>query len=257
LRLKSQEIVVSVSIGVLSSSTSCTDSEQLLRDAEIAMYKAKRTGKARCELFDPAMHATAVRRLNLETDLRRALERGELVVYYQPIISLTTGKIIGFEALSRWQRSDAVVAPGEFIPLADETGLILPINRALLYESCRQLRFWQTQLGCNPPHTMSVNIAPKQFAQQELANEIATILKDVDVDPGTINLEITETIAMCDPDRALAVLSDLKALGARISLDDFGTGYSSLSRLPRFPIDAVKIDRIFISNMNDHRSRES
>lgn len=252
-----QQIVISVSIGVASSNNSYDGAEDLLRDAELAMYRAKRTGKARCEVFDAAMHSSAVRRLKLETDLRRGLELGELIVYYQPIISLRSGKISGFEALSRWQRPEGMVSPADFIPVADETGLILPINRALMSEALHQLRSWQSQFGCNPPLTMSLNITPKQFAQPELAKEIGAVLQQTGTHPNTVSLEIVETIAMGDADRALSVLADLKALGVLLSIDDFGTGYSSLSRLPRFPIDALKIDRIFISNMNaDHDNHE-
>src|SRR5229473_484943 len=255
--IEGQRIVIAASIGIASSSGSYAEAEEMLRDAEIAMYRAKRAGKARCEVFDPAMHSSAVRRLKLETDLRLGIERGELIVYYQPIVSLTNGKIIGFEALSRWQRPEGMVSPAEFIPVADETGLILPINKALLLEACKQLRSWQSQFDCDPPLTMSMNITPRQFAQAELAKDIGEMLRDTGVDPNTINLEIMETIAMGDADRALSVLSELKALGVRLSIDDFGTGYSSLSRLPRFPIDALKIDRVFISNMNtDHDSHE-
>jgi len=251
--IKGQRIVIAASIGVAASSGSYGEAEELLRDAEIAMYRAKRAGKARCEVFDPAMHSSAVRRLKLETDLRVGLERGELIVYYQPIVSLASGKITGFEALSRWQRPEGMVSPAEFIPVADETGLILPINKALLLEACQQLRAWQSQFDCDPPLTMSMNKTPKQFAQPDLAEGIGEMLKQTGVDPGTVNLEIMETIAMGDADRALSVLSELKALGVRLSIDDFGTGYSSLSRLPRFPVDALKIDRVFISNMNTDR----
>jgi len=255
--IKGQQIVIAASIGIASSSASYGEAEELLRDAEIAMYRAKRAGKARCEVFDPAMHSSAVRRLKLETDLRLGLERGELIVYYQPIVSLSSGKITGFEALSRWPHPEGMISPAEFIPVADETGLILPLNRAVVLEACRQLRSWQSQFDCDPPLTMSVNISPKQFAQPELARDIGEMLKETGVSPGAINLEIMETIAMGDADRALAVLSELKALGVRLSIDDFGTGYSSLSRLPRFPVDALKIDRVFISNMNtDHDSHE-
>jgi EAL domain-containing protein (putative c-di-GMP-specific phosphodiesterase class I) len=252
-----QELVIAASIGVALSSASYERAEDLLRDAEIAMYRAKRAGKARAEVFDPAMHSSAVRRLKMETDLRRAVENGELTVYYQPIVSLLTGRIAGFEALSRWKRADGFVPPVEFIPVADESGLIIPINRLLLIESCQQLRTWQQEFVCDPPLTMSMNIAPKQFSQPELAHELGAAIKQTGVDPGTVNLEIMETIAMGDADRALKVLSDLKALGVRLSIDDFGTGYSSLSRLPRFPVDSLKIDRVFISSMiTDHDSHE-
>jgi diguanylate cyclase (GGDEF)-like protein/PAS domain S-box-containing protein len=252
-----QEIVISASIGIAASSNSYLEAEDLLRDAEIAMYRAKQAGKARCEVFDPAMHSNAVRRLKVETDLRRGIDQGEVLVYYQPIIALETGKIVGFEALSRWKTPEGMISPAEFIPVADETGLIIPINRALLVESCQRLQAWQSKLNCDPPLTMSMNVAPRQFAQPTLAKEIGAILRHSGIDPGTITFEITETIAMADADYAFSVLSELKALGVSLSIDDFGTGYSSLSRLARFPIDAVKIDRHFISQMTtDHDNHE-
>ena len=249
--------MITAGIGIALSGSSYSRAEELLRDAEIAMYRAKQAGKARCEVFDPAMHSTALQRLRLETELRPGIEKGELLVFYQPIVSLGTGRIIGFEALSRWRTSDGLVPPAEFIPVADETGLILPLNRALLREACQQLGKWQSQFECDPPLTMSVNLAPKQFNQPELPDEIAAILRETGIRPSALNFEIMETIAMGDADRALSILTNLKALGVRLSIDDFGTGYSSLSRLPRFPVDALKIDRSFIVNMSsDHESRE-
>jgi PAS domain S-box-containing protein len=255
--LAGQQVVISASIGIGASSNTYEGAEDMLRDAEIAMYRAKQAGKARCEVFDPAMHSSAVRRLKLETDLRRGIEHGELLVYYQPIISLQSGRIIGFESLSRWKTVQGMVPPVEFIPIADETGLIIPMNRALYLESCQQLKSWQAKLNCTPPLTMSLNITPRQFAQPDLAKQIGEILTQSGIQPSSINLEITETIAMGDADHAFSVLSDLKALGVRLSIDDFGTGYSSLSRLPRYPIDALKIDRVFISQMStDHDNHE-
>jgi diguanylate cyclase (GGDEF)-like protein/PAS domain S-box-containing protein len=251
--ISGQKLVIATSVGVALSDNSYIQAADLMRDAEIAMYRAKQSGKARCEVFDSAMHSTAVRRLKLETDLRLGMERGELIVYYQPIVSLASGRIVGFEALSRWQRPEGLVSPAEFIPIADETGLILPMNRNLLLEACRQLRTWQKQFECDPPLTMSVNISPRQFALPELAKEIAATLEITGVAPSTLHLEIMETIAMGDADRALSVLSALKGLGVSLSIDDFGTGYSSLSRLPGFPVDALKIDRVFISNMQHDR----
>ena len=248
--ISGQQVVISASIGIGASSNTYEGAEDMLRDAEIAMYRAKQAGKARCEVFDPAMHSSAVRRLKLETDLRRGIEHGELMVYYQPIISVESGRIIGFESLSRWKTVQGMVPPVEFIPIADETGLIIPMNRALYLESCQQLKSWQAKLNCTPPLTMSLNITPRQFAQPDLAKQIDEILAQSGIQPSAINLEITETIAMGDPDHAFSVLSDLKALGVQLSIDDFGTGYSSLSRLPRYPIDALKIDRVFISQMS-------
>ncbi len=249
LVLQGQEVVTSASIGIAFCATSYTNSEDLVRDAEIAMYRAKREGKARCQVFDSAMHTSAVKRLSLETDLRRALELGEFRVHYQPIVSLQSGKIAGFEALSRWQRPEGLLSPAHFIQIAEETGIILPMNRLLLREACLQLRTWHVQFPCDPPLTMSVNVTPREFAQPDLAAQMGTILAEVGIDPGCINVEITETIAMADPARSSLVLSELKTLGVHLSIDDFGTGYSSLSRLQGLPVDTLKIDRAFISKM--------
>jgi len=244
------EIVVNASVGIALSTTNCVHAEDLLRDANIAMYRAKRSGKARCEVFDTAMHEGAVRRLELETELRKGLELREFRTHYQPIVSLKTGRITGFEALTRWQRGDRLLGPVEFIAVADETGLILPMNRLLLREACEQLKLWQTQFPAELPLTMSVNITGKEFLCPTLAKGIGETLKQTGLDPDTLQLEITETITMSDPEKAASVLSELKALGVRLSVDDFGTGYSSLSRLQQFPVDSLKIDRAFISRMD-------
>ena len=248
--VEGQEVVTTASIGIDFCSASYINSEELVRDAEIAMYRAKREGKARYQVFDAAMHTVAVKRLRVETDLRRALELGEFRVHYQPIVSLESGKIVGFEALSRWQRPEGLLSPGHFIQIAEETGIILPMNRLLLREACLQLRAWHSQFPCDPPLTMSVNITPKEFAQPDLAAQIGTILVEVGIDPSSIDVEITETIAMADPQRSSLVLSELKTLGVHLSIDDFGTGYSSLSRLQGFPVDNLKIDRTFISKID-------
>jgi EAL domain-containing protein (putative c-di-GMP-specific phosphodiesterase class I) len=251
------EMVISASIGMALRTAHSGQAEDLLRDAEIAMFRAKRAGKARCEVFDSAMHSSAVNRLRLETDLRKALELGEFRVFYQPVVSLRSGRITGFEALSRWQRPGGLVPPTEFIPVAEETGLIININRSLMREACQQLRLWHDQFPSDPPLAMSVNITPKQFAQPELASEIELILKETDVAPSNLHLEIVETIAMRDAEMAGGVLSEMKALGVQLSVDDFGTGYSSLSRLQRLPIDTLKIDRAFVSKMDsDPETRE-
>jgi len=255
--LNQQEIVISASIGIAASTSPHTRAEDLLRDADIAMYRAKRAGKARCEVSDPAMHASAVKRLSLETDLRKAVDQGEFRVYYQPVMSLQSGRIMGFEALTRWQRPQGVLPPGEFIAVAEETGLIIPMNRQLRREACEHLRLWQAEFPCSPPLTMSVNITPKEFAQPDLAPEIGKCLEQTGVDPACLQLEIVETIAMGDAEKSGQVLAQLKALGVRLSIDDFGTGYSSLSRLRRIPVDTLKIDRTFISNMDtDPENRE-
>jgi PAS domain S-box-containing protein len=251
------EVVVTASIGIALSSVAYSEADVLLRDAEIAMYRAKRAGKARCELFDPAMHAAAVKRLRLETEIRKGLELREFKVYYQPIISLTTGRITGFEALSRWLRPEGMVPPLEFITVADETGLILPMNRQLMQDAAHQLCLWHSQFPSDPPLSMSVNVTSKQFAQPELAAEIELILKNAGLDPSYFHLEITETMTMDDSKRSEQMLADLKQIGCPISIDDFGTGYSSLSRLQKFPVDSLKIDRAFICNMDtDPESHE-
>jgi PAS domain S-box-containing protein len=245
-----EQIVISASIGIASSVSPNTQAEDLVRNADIAMYRAKRAGKGRCEVFDTAMHAGAVKRLSLEGDLRKALERGEFRVYYQPIVSLQTGRIVGFEALTRWQRPQGILSPIEFIAVAEETGLIVPMNRLLLREACQRLRLWQAEFPCTPPLTMSVNMTAQEFAQPGLTSEMLKTLRETGVDPGCLRVEIIETIAMGDTEKSSPVLAQLKALGVRLSVDDFGTGYSSLSRLRRIPVDTLKIDRAFIANVD-------
>jgi PAS domain S-box-containing protein len=251
------EIAVRASIGITFNANADCKAQDILRDAEIAMYRAKQTGKARCEVFDDAMHVGALKRLQLETDLRKAIERHEFRVYYQPIVSLDTGRIVGFEALTRWQHPGGLVMPSEFISVADETGIILSINSQLIPEACRQLCEWQKLYPSDPPLFLSVNISPKQFAQTDLSVQIGQVLQDCEMQPCSLALEITETIAMADADRSAAVVAQLKTLGVAIDIDDFGTGYSSLSRLQGFRIDTLKIDRIFISRMDsDHETHE-
>ena len=255
--LDGHEIVITASIGIAFNSSTNSDAQDLLRDAEIAMYRAKQTGKAHCEVFDNAMHAGALKRLQLETDLRRAVEQGEFLVYYQPMVSLRDGQIVGFEALTRWQSPKGLVMPNDFIPVADETGIILSINRQLMHEACQQLLSWQQLFPSNPPLSLSVNISPKQFAQADLAAQIGQLLQESGMDPRFVDLEITETIAMADAAKSAGILSELKALGVGLDIDDFGTGYSSLSRLQSFRVDTLKIDRIFVSRMDsDHETHE-
>jgi PAS domain S-box-containing protein len=256
--LDSHKIGITASIGIVFKGHVGSEApEELLRDAEIAMYRAKHLGKARSEVFDNAMHARARKRLQLETDMRKALERGEFLVYYQPIVSLQNEQIVGFEALTRWQRPQGIVMPGEFMAVADETGIIVSINRQLMLDSFLQLRRWQELFPSDPPLAISINISPKQFQQADLSTQIGRILQQSHVDPNCVNLEITETIAMSDAQKSTAVLRELKALGVHLEIDDFGTGYSSLSRLQRFPVDTLKIDRAFISRMDsDFESHE-
>lgn len=248
-QVNSEEVFMTASIGIAFGAPSYSASEELVRDAEIAMYRAKREGKAQCLVFDQAMHASAIKRLRLETELRQALEFGEFRVHYQPIVSLESERAVGFEALSRWQRPTGLVPPADFIPVADETGIILPLNRALLRDACHQLRDWHAQFPSEPALRISVNITPKQFAQPDLTAQFAEVLNEIGLAPQHLDVEITETIAMGDADRSAGILGELKALGVHLSIDDFGTGYSSLSRLQSFSVDSIKIDRAFISKM--------
>jgi predicted signal transduction protein with EAL and GGDEF domain len=248
-----QEIAVTASIGVVFSSSDMENAQDVLRNAEIAMYRAKRAGRACCEVFDPEMQAEAVKRLHLETDLRRAVELREFRVYYQPLVSLVTTEVVGLEALSRWQRPEGIVMPSEFIAVAEETGIILAINQQLLYEASEQVRRWQQTSPAHSRLGLSVNITARQFAQPDLASQITDVLKKTNMDPECVDLEITEGIAMLDADRSADVLSQLDAIGVSVSIDDFGTGYSSLSRLHQFPVDTLKIDRVFVAAIEHDR----
>lgn len=243
------EVVVSASIGIVFSGNAGAEPEDMLRDSEIAMYRAKRGGKGRYEVFDSAMQVNALKRLKLETDLRRGLELNEFCVHYQPLVSLQDGRIVGCEALSRWKKPDGLVMPGDFITVADEIGVILGINRQLLREACLQLGEWHRLFPSSTPLTMSVNVTAKQFAQPDLATQIGEILAETGVDPACLDLEITENICMANAEHSAVVLAQLKALGVHLSIDDFGTGYSSLCRLQQFPVNTLKIDRAFISGM--------
>jgi len=245
-----QEVFVSASVGIALSTTPHSTADDLLRDADIAMYRAKSLGKARVEIFDTEMHVQAVNRLKLESALRRAVEREEFRLFYQPIISLHRGRITGFEALLRWQPPNrGLVGPAEFIGVAEETGLILPIGKWVLHQACQQARLWQTQYPSDPPLTMSVNISAKQFAKSDLAEEIRLVLEQTGIPSSSLELEITETVAMGDAERTIKTLSRLKSLGVRLAIDDFGTGYSSLNYLRRLPFDTLKIDRSFVFNI--------
>jgi predicted signal transduction protein with EAL and GGDEF domain len=253
-----QSVFTSASIGIAFSGSGYSAAEDMLGDANTAMSRAKTLGKARYEMCDPSMHATAAGRLKLETDLRQATERDEFCVHYQPIVSLRDSHITGFEALVRWRRPDfGLTMPGGFISVAEDTGLILWIGNWILQEACRQMRAWNLQFPSNPPFTVAVNISAKQFAQPDLVSQIAKVLRDSGLAPGNLKLELTESVTMRDEERTTRILSELRALGARLCIDDFGTGYSSLSYLRRFALDILKIDRSFISDMlNNNESQE-
>jgi EAL domain-containing protein (putative c-di-GMP-specific phosphodiesterase class I) len=244
--LDGKKLFTSVSIGIALSSIGYDKPEDLLRDADTAMYRAKTLGKGRYEVFDLDMRASVIARLQLETDLRSALEREEFRNFYQPIVSLDSGRITGFEALLRWQHpTRGLLQPLDFIPVAEETGMIREIGWWNLQKACRQISAWNACRNAGPPLTMSVNISVKQFVLPNLAAEIGKLLREVGLAPDTLKLEITESTVMADPSAAVEMLLKIKSLGVQLSIDDFGTGYSSLSYLHRFPLDTLKIDRSF------------
>jgi diguanylate cyclase (GGDEF)-like protein len=252
-----RDVHTSASIGIAATRGGYDSPADILRDADLAMYRAKALGKGRAEVYDASMHALATKRLHLENDLRRALREHEFVLHYQPIVTLPDEKIAGFEALVRWQfPGRGLVYPGDFIPVAEETGIIIPLGMWILREACLIARDWNREFGEPRPLTMSVNISPRQFAQHDLVRHIERVLTETGVDPALIKLEITESGTMGDPERAISVLSRLKALGVQLSVDDFGTGYSSLSYLHRFPVDVLKIDRSFVSGLIGNRESE-
>jgi len=253
-----QTVFTTASIGIAFSGTGYSAAEDMLGDANTAMARAKTLGKARYEMCDPSMHAAAAGRFRLETDLRRATEKQEFLVHYQPIISLIDFRITGFEALVRWQRPGfGLVMPGGFISAAEDTGLIVSIGQWILQESCRQICAWNVQFPCSPPFTMAVNISAKQFAQANLVSQIGQVLSETGLAPANLRLELTESVTMRDEERTTRILSELRKLGVRLCIDDFGTGYSSLSYLRRFALDILKIDRSFVTDMlNNSESEE-
>jgi diguanylate cyclase (GGDEF)-like protein/PAS domain S-box-containing protein len=246
-----RDVYVTVSIGIALSSTGYSRPEELLRDADTAMYKAKALGKARHEIFDVTMHARVVAHLTMETDLRRALQRREFRLYYQPIHALDDGRVIGFEALVRWLGPNGrVVPPGEFIPLAEETGMIVPLGTWVLREACRQTAEWQTRFPSDPPICITVNVSTRQLMQSNFADVVGSAIAEFGVAPGSLRLEITESALIENTETTAKTLLELKTrVPVQLYLDDFGTGYSSLEYLHRLPIDMLKIDRTFISGM--------
>jgi diguanylate cyclase (GGDEF)-like protein len=249
--LSGAEVFTTASIGIALSSTGYDHCENILRDADTAMYRAKAQGKACYEVFDKGMHTRAVSLLQMENDLRRALEREELCVYYQPIVSLENGQLAGFEALIRWQHPErGFISPSEFIPLAEETGMIVPLGLWILRRACQQLYQWQSQSSTNRSLFMSVNLSAKQVAQADLVLQISQVLEETHIDPSHLKLEITESAVM-DAEVAVQLLMRLKALGVQLSIDDFGTGYSSLGYLHKFPLDTLKIDRSFVVGVGE------
>lgn len=246
--LAGKEVFTSISIGIALSNTAYEQPEDMLRDADTAMYRAKSLGKARFEVFDADMRASVMARLQLETDMRRALERNEFRNVYQPIVALDSGRVVGFEALMRWQHpTRGMIGPEEFIFVAEETGLIRDLGWWSLREACRQMSTWRAHSKAYAYLTMSVNVSAKQLLQPHLVEDMKKLLGEAALPPETLKLEITESAVMADPAAAAEMLQQIKSLGVRLAIDDFGTGYSSLSYLHRFPLDTLKIDRSFIS----------
>jgi diguanylate cyclase (GGDEF)-like protein/PAS domain S-box-containing protein len=250
-RLQGHEAFTTASIGIAPSAPSYDRAEEWIRDADTAMYRAKSLGKARHVVFDTAMHVRAVALLQMETDLRKALETQEFHLHYQPIVALESGRIVGFEALARWQHAKrGPITPSEFIPVAEETGLIVPMGWWAVREACRQMQAWHRHFPSAQPLTVSVNLSVKQFSQPDLVDQIQRILRDTGCPANALKVEITESAIMEHAGFATRMLASLRDVGVQLSIDDFGTGYSSLSYLPRLPIDTLKIDRAFISQMD-------
>lgn len=254
--LGGREIVTSVSIGVglAGPGPATVGVEELLRRADIAMYQAKAAGKDRVVLFDEALHTDSLPRLELESDLRRAIACREFVVHYQPEVDLTSGLVVSVEALVRWRHpSRGLLAPGAFISLAEETGLIVPLGLQVLETACRDWRRWQQTLGDRPPLQMSVNLSPRQLADPSLVADIAAILHETEMDPSLLWLELTENMVMVDSPATRESLAALRNLGVRLALDDFGTGFSSLSHLSQLEVDMLKVDRSFVAALDHSR----
>jgi diguanylate cyclase (GGDEF)-like protein/PAS domain S-box-containing protein len=258
VNLSGFDVFTSASIGIALSSTTYDRPEFLLRNADMAMYRAKASGEARFEVFDRAMHAQALTRLQLETDLRRAVDRNELELFYQPVIEMASGRMVSLEALIRWRHPDrGRMSPDSFIPVAEETGIILQIGGWVIRQAAEQLREWRQRYPAHASLSVSVNLSAKQLSQPNLVEQIERVVIASGIGPGALRLEITESAVMENAETASVVLGRLKAVGVQLSLDDFGTGYSSLSHLHRFPLDALKIDRSFIGRMTEEeRSKQ-
>ncbi|WP_460194714.1 EAL domain-containing protein [Thermosynechococcus sp. FA-CM-4201] len=253
--LEGHEVFTSASIGIAFPSEESKTAEDLLRDADTAMYRAKSLGKARYEVFSMTMRAQSIALMQIETDLRRAAERDEFLVYYQPIVDLSTLNIVGFETLLRWQHPErGIVSPGEFMSVAEETGLILPISWWVMAEACRQMQRWSKVFPRSRGLSISVNLSGRHFQQADLLLNLRSILSETEFPAERLRLEVTEGILIDNKEVAIATLEEIRAMGIGLYMDDFGTGYSSLSYLHRFPIDTLKIDRTFISALNSEES---
>jgi EAL domain-containing protein (putative c-di-GMP-specific phosphodiesterase class I) len=250
-----REIFLTASIGLALGDAQPNRTEEVLKDAELAMYHAKRIGGDRIELFKPAMRARKTDRLTLESELRRALEREEITILYQPIVRLEDRSVAGFEALARWDHPKmGRMSPSEFIGIAEEIGLIVDLGLFVLERTARQLSAWQRNVRTREPIFASVNVSSRQLLRHDLIHDLRTVLSRTGLARGTLKLELTESIVMENPEHAAQLLTRLKELGAGLALDDFGTGHSSLSYLQRFPFDTIKIDQSFV-RMNNKGTR--
>ncbi|MEH1864248.1 MAG: EAL domain-containing protein [Nostoc sp.] len=253
-KLSRYEVFMNASIGISWGNKDYDRPEYLLRDADTAMYRAKAQGRAKYHVFNPAMHQEAIQLLELENDLRRAVARQEFLVYYQPIVSLITGRISGFEALVRWQHPiRGLVPPTDFIPVAEETGLINAINTWVLQSACNQLSIWQHQPVTPEPLTISVNLSARLFLQPNFVEQIDKIIYETKINPKYLELEITESVIMENTNAIKIIFQQLKQRNIKLIMDDFGTGYSSLSYLHSFPLNALKIDKSFVKRMQDNK----
>jgi EAL domain-containing protein (putative c-di-GMP-specific phosphodiesterase class I) len=245
--LEGHTVYISGSIGIAFNSQHSQQPEDLLRDADTAMYRAKAAGKSQYAVFEGTMHEQAQRSLQLETDLRCAIEAEQFQLFYQPIWSLETNSITGFEALIRWPHSErGMISPAEFIPIAEETGLIVPIGQWVIQEACRQMKIWKDQFPSAQPLTVSVNLSARQFSDPNLVSHIQSTLAQTGFPPHRLKIEITETMIVENHQAAVQILTQLQAIGIQIQVDDFGTGYSSLSVLHNLPLDTLKIDISFV-----------
>jgi diguanylate cyclase (GGDEF)-like protein len=249
--IRNVQVFVGASIGIAVADDH-SDPEGLLSQADTAAYRAKERGRNRYEIFDDDLRMLVAQRLDIEAGLRHALDHDELRLYYQPIVAIERGDVVGFEALVRWQRGTELISPDHFLGIAEETGLIVPLGRQVIEKACRQLAAWDTMLGVRVPH-LAVNLSARQLTQPDLASDVRRALRASGIDPNRLCLEITETVLMQDTPQVIATINALRDLGVRLAIDDFGTGYSSLSYLRRLPVSAVKIDRSFILELGaDH-----
>jgi EAL domain-containing protein (putative c-di-GMP-specific phosphodiesterase class I) len=255
LPLEGKQVPIAVSMGIAFSSgggLARADAEELMRDADAAMYMAKRSGKGGYEVFQPEMHAQALARLELKGDLQRAIEANEFTVRYQPIMDLAREDIAGMEALARWEHQiRGIVSPAEFIPLVEQSGLVVPLGRHVLREACRQAVLLQTECPREPALSISVNVSAFQLQRPEFIDEVRDVLQETRIEPSSLILELTESILMRNMDLSISRMNALRSLGVRLAIDDFGTGYSSLVYLRTLPVDILKLDRSFLADQSD------